>query len=483
MGVGGRRGTRTRCSPDTFRVEAAGTLSEALAAVGRQLPDVVLLDLNLPDSSGYSTFLNLRRHASEACLIVLTSVDDDEVALRAVDDGADDYLVKQLTHPGVIARRIRMARKRQDVAGAPAGGYLKGRALGFLGVKGGVGTSTIAVNVAAALAGGGVTTTFIDLEPGPGIWSQYISARPARDLSFVLEKPARVMTPSDIEECVAEPIRGLRLLGIPESRGVWRPLRREYVDAIVALSRQTGSCPVLDLGSRVDDGVAAALGACECLILVIDADPGSIACGAAMCSQLESVMRASPCDLQMVAVERVPGRDFPLEEVARTMKMAPIGTIRSAADALGASYSADLPLAALHPEDGFSRDIQTLVDSLCIRLRATAATPAQLPSPGARRMCRQQTNQRNRFLGIETRAGQRSWPTSAREASLSLAIETMRSRSNRMLFRRVAGHAADHPAAETRTSTGWPVACTPSPSENQLHVQLKAADPEPPFGP
>jgi len=377
--------------PDTFRIEAAGTLSEALAAVGRQPPQVMLVDLNVPDSSGYATFLSLRRSAGDACMIVLTSVDDDEVAVRALHDGADDYLVKQLTHPGMITRRIRLARERQEATGAPASSHWKGRALGFLGGKGGVGTSTIAFNVAAALACGGVPTTFIDLDPGPGIWWHYIPGRPARDLSLLLEKPARVLTRSDIEECVVEPIRGLRLLGMPESRSVWRPLPREHVDALVALSRQTGSCAVVDLGSRFDDAVAAALGACQCLVLVVDSDPSSISRGAAMYSQVQAVMRSSPCDVQMVLVERNSGRDLPLEEITRTMKLAPIGTINPAVDALGASYTARLPLAALHPDDAFSRDIQALVDSLTMRLRATVCMPARLPAPVARRTCRQQT--------------------------------------------------------------------------------------------
>src|SRR5690242_18852356 len=83
-------------SDSAFELEPVSTLSAALKAIECGRPQVILIDLNLPDSSGYPTFVRIRQAARDACLIVLTGTDDESLALRAIEYGAHDYLVKSL---------------------------------------------------------------------------------------------------------------------------------------------------------------------------------------------------------------------------------------------------------------------------------------------------------------------------------------------------------------------------------------------------
>lgn len=95
-----------------FAIEAAGSLADGcrrLAAGGIQL---VLLDLSLPDGSGLATFHELQSQAPEIPVIILSVVDDDETALRAVHDGAQDYLVKGKVDSGLLTRAIVYALER-----------------------------------------------------------------------------------------------------------------------------------------------------------------------------------------------------------------------------------------------------------------------------------------------------------------------------------------------------------------------------------
>ena len=57
-------------------------------------PDVILLDLNLPDSRGADTFQRMRRHAPATPLVVFTGLDDEGISLTTMQGGAQDYLVK-----------------------------------------------------------------------------------------------------------------------------------------------------------------------------------------------------------------------------------------------------------------------------------------------------------------------------------------------------------------------------------------------------
>src|SRR5689334_4263840 len=71
----------------------ARNLNEALAELAQFEVDVVLLDLNLGDSSGYETFDRVKRAAPGSAILVLSGSDDEELASRTVREGGQDYLV------------------------------------------------------------------------------------------------------------------------------------------------------------------------------------------------------------------------------------------------------------------------------------------------------------------------------------------------------------------------------------------------------
>src|ERR1051326_1462152 len=77
-----------------FAVERAGRLAEAIEAIASSAPDIVLLDLGLPDSQGTGTFERLRQAADEIPLVVLTGNNDGDVASAVLKAGAQDFLGK-----------------------------------------------------------------------------------------------------------------------------------------------------------------------------------------------------------------------------------------------------------------------------------------------------------------------------------------------------------------------------------------------------
>lgn len=102
-----------RLAEDTeFNVRTAGQLSAALNILARDGIDVVLLDLSLPDSHGLSTFQQLFARAPEVATIVLSGLDDATVAMNAVRDGAQEYLVKGQFEDAVLVRSVRYAHER-----------------------------------------------------------------------------------------------------------------------------------------------------------------------------------------------------------------------------------------------------------------------------------------------------------------------------------------------------------------------------------
>jgi len=94
-------------------VQCVDRLSAGLSRLSEQQPAVVLLDLNLPDSHGADTFRKVLSKAPGVPVVVLSGQDDEELALKAVHQGVQDYLVKGNFDSKQLARAMRYAMERQ----------------------------------------------------------------------------------------------------------------------------------------------------------------------------------------------------------------------------------------------------------------------------------------------------------------------------------------------------------------------------------
>jgi PAS domain S-box-containing protein len=90
-------------------------LTDALEALGSLRFDIALLDLTLPDSSGFETFSAIRNRVPELPVIVFSGLDDEQLAVRTVHEGAQDYLVKGSIEPELLVRSMRHAIERARI--------------------------------------------------------------------------------------------------------------------------------------------------------------------------------------------------------------------------------------------------------------------------------------------------------------------------------------------------------------------------------
>jgi pilus assembly protein CpaE len=157
-----------------YEVIAANAGMPALQKAYAERPDLIILDVMMPDMDGYEVCRRLRAEASTKDIPIImftakTLVDDKVAGFEA---GADDYLTKP-THPAELASRVkavmtRAAQQRGTAAAGGATGPSAGLSIGFLGVKGGVGTSTLALATAGVFVREQQDTILADLRPGQG---------------------------------------------------------------------------------------------------------------------------------------------------------------------------------------------------------------------------------------------------------------------------------------------------------------------------
>jgi signal transduction histidine kinase len=99
--------------PDMFRVHAVTRLADGIESVQTAPPDLVLLDLGLPDSQGIETFLKMHAVAEGIPVVVLSGMDDEQLAIEAVREGAQDYLAKGRLERELLVRAMLHAIERQ----------------------------------------------------------------------------------------------------------------------------------------------------------------------------------------------------------------------------------------------------------------------------------------------------------------------------------------------------------------------------------
>lgn len=105
-------------SKPSFIVTEVDRLQAGLERLGQEAIDVILLDLSLPDSQGLETFTTIYAQAPNVPLVVLSGLDDESVAMKAVQAGAQDYLIKGEVDRNLLVRALRYAIERKRTENA-----------------------------------------------------------------------------------------------------------------------------------------------------------------------------------------------------------------------------------------------------------------------------------------------------------------------------------------------------------------------------
>ncbi|MBM79735.1 MAG: hypothetical protein CMJ78_03965 [Planctomycetaceae bacterium] len=100
----------------TLQILHEETLALGLERIDTSEPDVVLLDLTLPDSLGMETYLKVSKAAADLPVVVLSGLDDETLAMQAVHLGAQDYLVKGKIEPSLLSRALMYAVERKEAS-------------------------------------------------------------------------------------------------------------------------------------------------------------------------------------------------------------------------------------------------------------------------------------------------------------------------------------------------------------------------------
>jgi MinD-like ATPase involved in chromosome partitioning or flagellar assembly/CheY-like chemotaxis protein len=323
-----------------------GELAEALKKLEQQPFDVVLLDLHLPDSWGLDTFLKLHTEFPDIAVVLLAAVDDENIACRAMEAGAEDYLLKTGLEVAVLQHCIGRAAHRHRAQQSR-----QGTIIGFLGAKGGVGATTVALNIATHIIDQQKTAAIIELGGGFGGLATELHFTPATNLSALLNVDPAAINEAIMKQVLHTTPFGLRVVFGPQHPEESRmAMDASHVETIVWTVGNTAECTILDLGCQTCAGTDAAIKLCNYVVLVLERDPMALS-AAHMALDRLNLLGLSSMQIGAVIVNRSEaGISVDLREVQGKLNCEILGAIPLASDTCFRAIAVGEPIIIHEPE-------------------------------------------------------------------------------------------------------------------------------------
>jgi pilus assembly protein CpaE len=275
-----------------YEISVATNGTQGLAKAETEQPDIMLLDLMMPDMDGYEVTRRMRGdpRLAQIPIIMFTakSLVDDKVA--GFEAGADDYLTKP-THPAELTSRVKALLQRTSMmrTAASAAPAERGRIIGFIGARGGLGTTTLALNVALALVQAGEKCIAADLRPGQGAMGLMLGYSRAAGVTTLLGKAASEIQARAVESQLLTHGSGLQLL-LSSAAPADSAVAHAAIQAEQITRQLSGLCRylVLDLGAGLNDISRRVAPMCDELFLVVEPQRVTLTMARALLGELES---------------------------------------------------------------------------------------------------------------------------------------------------------------------------------------------------
>ncbi len=352
----------------SIRWQSINYVETALARLAGGGVDVVLLDLSV----GLEHFLQMRVAAPDVPIVVLYDPLDLGVALEAMREGAADTLQRgQCGGSGGKVLRTVLQRKRNVVE--PSGPRIpdltpQGTVIALLGAKGGVGTTTVALNVASVLSRQH-KVILAEMRPAPGTLAHYL--RPyglARNLSHWLGAHPETIGPAEAHQFLwpYKPIPGLSVLFGPQSTEECKEIGRDHAQAVCKVLAAMADYVVIDLPASLSDANRALVESADFLAIIVERDPICVQSARFMAKAIES-LAGVPQPIEMVIVNRAAlGAPMPLPEIDQQLGRHPLGVLPPEPDLCLAAQHAHAPLVAVQPESLLAGALTALAEKLAV---------------------------------------------------------------------------------------------------------------------
>jgi pilus assembly protein CpaE len=362
--------------PDMDLVGTAASGQEAVRRAAELQPDIVLMDIHMPDLDGIQATWLVSSRAPHGAVIMVTSEERIDFLQKAMSAGAQGYVLKPFGNGTQLFQTIRevhgrsSARRMQVIGGTPIDAALRpriGKRIAVMGPKGGVGTTTVAVNIALLLREqthsavalfdadflGGDTTIHLDLSPQRTVLDlvPHIDALDARLIDQVLTKHRN----------------GLQVLARPTDPEQADVLTADHVRTILGSLVQMFDEVVIDAALTYDDRMLAVLDLADLYVVIVVPHLGTLRSARHFLHVARTL--GYPEDRMCFVLNRASNMaGLSADDISTILGKRAILQIPTAGPELTQAINEGRPLALHQPKSPVGRALQLVVDQVRTRI-------------------------------------------------------------------------------------------------------------------
>lgn len=269
---------------DITVVDAAGSGNEGIKLAAQYQPDVVLMDINMPDIDGITAVETIIQQTPATQVVMMSVQSEAGYMQRAMEAGARGYLTKPFTGDELVStvRRVhkvgqaRMPAMAAPVAGAPVAGApaaagaprsRRGHVVAVVGSKGGVGTSVVTVNLALALHGAGYKVAIMDTSLEFSNVGVLLNLQASRNIGDLV-KVANEIDAELIENILTPHPSGVKVMLAPASPEMAELVTAELLKSVLHELSASFDFVVIDTPKSLHERVLTILDEAERIVLL-----------------------------------------------------------------------------------------------------------------------------------------------------------------------------------------------------------------------
>lgn len=357
-----------------YQISAATNGQQGLDKAFEEDPDMILLDIMMPDMDGYEVTRRLRQNPStmETPILMFTAKTQLDDKVIGFEVGANDYLTKP-THPSELQARVKALLSRANekkTASAPAKAESLGFVIGVLAARGGLGASTLAVNIAASLHSRTKSEVIVaEMLPGRGTLALELGVASFKGLTDLLSvTKTSELTRDKVRETLTHHSSGMKML-LASDRPRDMHLSNQTANYVAVVTALAGLARfvVLDLGAGLQPFTEKIIPYCDEMMVVLEGVPNTIIVAKALINDILA-LGVNQKNVHSVLNNRMRSdTQLPSSQVQAKLDYEIITTLTPAPELFVQATRIQSPAVLCQPDSLTARQITKLVEFITER--------------------------------------------------------------------------------------------------------------------
>lgn len=364
---------RVLLNREGYEVVEAHNGTQALGLAQTTVPNLIVLDIMMPDIDGLQVTRNLRSKPATANIpiLIFTAKNQLEDKVAGYEAGVDLYLAKPI-HPLELQANIRTILKSAD---RPKTGPLpseKGRVLGVVAAKGGLGVSTVALNLAISYKKAtNARAIAAELKPGEGTWGVELGLENKSGLSRLLELGVPEINQRAVSDVLIPTQYGVPiLLATNEPKAGILAANSQQFRALIEQLSCLAELTILDIGTSFHPAFEAILENCNELVVVIDPQPLCIKQTRVLLDHLKPAGFGPIKPVSIVMVNRARAdMSMSMSQIEELLGLSVAVGIPPSGEQAYFSMTKNVPLSLVQPDGILAQQFLQLARQIATRVR------------------------------------------------------------------------------------------------------------------